>query len=132
VTAQHLLHTHLACAVPLRIQELRDQPEWALDQIRATLPERLQQGADAMQFGGGAPGEAALTVGAWTTALALLALQADGGVDFAGHHWCATPNCRAANRYDHADGEDDGTEPDKPPRPIHDLPDIATWPPPAA
>jgi hypothetical protein len=97
-----LLHTHLAAMVPLRIQELREEPDWALEQIRAALPDRLQRGADAMQFGGGTQGVAGQSIGAWTTALALLALQAQGGVDFQGMHWCAVPNCRASSRFDHA------------------------------
>jgi hypothetical protein len=104
-----LLLTHLAFAVPFRIDELRDQPDWALEEIRAGLPERLQQRADVAMFGGGRPGEARQYVGALTTALALMALQADGGVDFAGLHWCAIPHCRASSRYDH--GDDLGPDP---------------------
>lgn len=111
-----LLHTHLAMAVPLRIHELRDQPDSALDKIRADLPDRLQQGADAMQFGGGNRGEIGRSIGAWTTGLALMALQAEGGIDFQGMHWCAIPNCRAGSRFEHAVG----TEPDDPP-------DLAAW-----
>lgn len=132
---EQLLHTHLACAVPLRIHELQQEPEWVLEQTRSGLLERLQQGADAMQFGSGGDGEAGLAIGAWTTALALLALQAEGGVDFAGLHWCAIPHCRASSRFDHAnDGDRPGPpEPDEPPeRPVHSLPDLSTWLPPAA
>jgi hypothetical protein len=131
----NLIHIHLAAAVPLRIHELRQLPDSAVDAIRAGLPERLQQGADAMLFGTAAPGEAGRAVGAWTTALALLALTAEGGVDFAGRHWCPIPHCRATSRYEHAAPNPDGLQPRDPhpePRPVHDLPDLSVWPPPAA
>ena len=100
------LISHLQFAVPIRIEELRQQPDWALDQLQAALPDRLQQGADAMQFGHAALGEISRNVAAWTTALALLALRAQGGVDadFDGTnlHWCRTRYCRAASRFEHA------------------------------
>jgi hypothetical protein len=134
-----LLRTHLAAMVPLRIHELRDQPDWALEEIRAALPDRIQKGADTVQFGGGKRGEAGQSIGAWTTGLAFLALQAEGGVDFQGMHWCAIPHCRAASRFDHADPDWDepwpSPEPGEPTdpsaRPVTTLPDLSTWLPPA-
>jgi hypothetical protein len=121
-----LLRTHLAFAVPLRIDELRGQPDTTLQRIWTGVRDRLQTGADSMQFGGGTPGDTGRSVGAWTTAFALLALQADGGVDFIGLHWCAIPHCRAASRFDHADDTEPRPRP-PPRRPIEDLPDITTW-----
>lgn len=123
-----LLLTHLAAAVPLRIDELRDQPDWALEEIRAGLSDRMQKGTDSMLFGGGSKGEVAAAVGAWTTAIALMALQAEGGVDFAGMHWCSIPHCRANRRTDHADDTEPLPAP-PPARPVETLPDLATYAP---
>lgn len=122
MTDHGLLRTHLAFAVPLRIEELQQQPDWALDQLAATLGDRILT-ADAMQYGGGRPGEAARSIGAWTTTLALLALRSDGGIDFNDQHWCALSGCRASSRYEHAPDTDELPDPpDEPrPRPIVDL-----------
>lgn len=106
-------------AVPLEIETLRGQPDWALETLRTAVADKLQQGGDTLQFGGAGAGTA---FAAHVRALALLALQAEGGIDFAGLHWCAIRCCRAASRFDHA--EDTPTsEPPPPPksRPITDI-----------
>lgn len=127
VTAPLLL-THLQFAVPLEIRRLLDMGPDDIAALADTLRDRLQFGADTMLFGGGQPGEAARATADWTRALAVLAVTAEGGVDFAGLHWCADPACRATTRYDHAG---DTVPPPRndppPPRAITDLPDISTY-----
>jgi hypothetical protein len=114
----HLL-TALQMAVPLQIETLRDQPDWALDALRTAVADRLQQGGDAMQFGGDGAG---MAFAAHVRALAYLALTAEGGVDFAGLHWCAIRCCRASTRLDHADDTPAAEPPPPtPPRPITDI-----------
>jgi len=102
-TAAGELAYGIAAAALLRIHELRQRSDWELEQIRATPPGHLQQGADTARFGGGAPGEAARSIGAWTTVLALLALLAEGGADFQGMHWCAVSGCPTTAWFDHVD-----------------------------
>jgi hypothetical protein len=97
----HLLAA-LSVAVPLEIDNLREQPDWMLDDLRTTLARDIQLNADTMQFGRGMPGQAAAGLVAQARVLALLALRAEGGVDFCGLHWCAVPCCGAATRFDHA------------------------------
>ena len=97
---QVLLTVTLQVAVPLEVERMRGWSPEELEAARADLRDLIHQGADAMQFGGASAG-AALT--RWAQALALLALVAEGGVDFAGLHWCAVPGCRARSRYEHAD-----------------------------
>lgn len=117
----------LAVAVPLEIQKLNEQPDWALDDMAEALDAGLglQKGADAMQFGTGQPGEITESFAAHTRALALLAIRAEGGVDFRGQHWCADFRCRATSRYDHAPDTGDAEPPKGPvvpaPRAIHDV-----------
>lgn len=120
-----LLHTALTMAVPLEIMRLREQPDYILDDLQRSLPAGLQRGADAMMFGGSS-GEAASAFAAHVRTFAVLALRAEGGVDFCGLHWCAIPNCRAASRFDHADITGGpsllDTPPDKPPtRSVHTI-----------
>lgn len=117
----------LSVAVPLEIQKLNEQPDWALDDMAEALGIGLglQKGADALQFGTGQPGEITESFAAHTRALALLAIRAEGGVDFHGQHWCADLRCRATSRYDHAPDTGDLTLPEQPaapaPRTIHDV-----------
>lgn len=113
----HLLAA-LAVAVPLEIETLRAQPDEVLEALRVTLTRDIQKNGDDLQFGGGQPGAAAAGFVAQARALALLALQAEGGVDFCGLHWCTIPYCPAATRYEHA--ADD--EPAAVPEPLGDGP----------
>jgi hypothetical protein len=121
-----MIHDHLraalAMAVPLEIMRLRELPDWDLDQLAAMLPAALQQGADNLQFGGGTRGETAASFAAHVRGLALLAVRAEGGVDFGGQHWCSEIGCRAKSRFDHATDEPEEPAPDEPPRrPIDDV-----------
>ena len=118
-----LLTTTLQAAVPLEISRMRGWSPEELEAARAELRDLIHVGADAMQFGGSGAGVA---LARWAQALALLAVTAEGGVDFAGLHWCALRGCRARTRYEHADLSPPAPEPAfvPPPRlrPVVDLP----------
>ena len=125
MTATHLLAA-LAVAVPLEIDNLRSLPESTLEELRVTLTSEIQQHADSMQFGG-SPGDVTAGFVAQARALALLALRAEGGVDFCGLHWCAIRYCGATTRYDHAADDRQAAVPkprtiDPPARPISNVP----------
>lgn len=106
--ASPLLATALQMAVPLEIEKLRRLPAQALEGHRASLDGLTAVASDAMQFGGKGAG---LAFAAHVRAFALLALLAEGGIDFCGLHWCAVPGCRARYRLDHAPGTGDGVGP---------------------
>lgn len=96
------LRTALTVSVPLEIDRIRNNPPDTLDALTTHATTALQEGADDLQFGGHR-GRAGTSFAAHTRALAILALRSDGGVDFAGLHWCQTRGCRARSRLDHAD-----------------------------
>jgi hypothetical protein len=85
-----LLIDSLRLAVPLRIMEIRDWTPQQRDNdacwYRQLLVER--GGGDTLMYGGGRPGEVAVTFRNLVHALAALAYQ-PGGVTFSGVHWCA-------------------------------------------
>lgn len=94
-TAHPLLADTLQMAVPLRIAELRAAPP---DQLLA-MARQIQHGDDVL-YGGT---HTAADTGALITTLAVLALTAEGGVDFAGMHWCTVEHdvCPARPVFGH-------------------------------
>lgn len=127
------LRETLRVAVPLHIIELRGLPLDMLLGISARCAGIVGEKGDILQFKGGKRGETAEVFNALARGLAAAALVADGGVDFIGLHWCAIPGCRSTARFDHAGGADEHWPPEPSrARPIHDLPDLSTWPPPTA
>lgn len=80
-----LMRDTLALAVPLRIMEVRAMPKWERDAL-ATWAGHQFQYADVMMYDPQRkPGQFAHLV----DILAVLAVTADGGVEFAGTRWNA-------------------------------------------
>lgn len=124
-TQRMVLLETLRLAVPMWMRELHGWPFEYLLITAARDSETVAAHGDDLQFGGKHCADA---FHALARGLAIAAILAEGGVDFLGLHWCATPNCRAGSRTDHADD----TAPDEwadesPPRPVETLPDIAAW-----
>lgn len=122
-----LLATALQMAVPLEIEKLRPLPDRILEGLRADLDGLTGVASDAMQYGGKGAGQA---FAAHVRAFALMALLAEGGVDFCGLHWCDISGCRAAGRFDEAhEGRGRSLRPDgglvPSPRRVVDVPDAA-------
>lgn len=123
-----VLRETLALAVPLHMVELHGLPPHRLAGIASDAATTIGSHGDALQYGG------KHCAGAFNTlarGLAAAALTADGGIDFAGHHWCADPYCRAASRFDHVPATDDVELPEQPlvpePRATHDVPLTGTY-----
>ncbi|RXS78887.1 hypothetical protein EST92_19845 [Streptomyces sp. TM32] len=126
---QMVLRETLTLAVPLHMVELHGLSPDRLAGIASDAATTIGSHGDALQFGGKHCAEA---FNALARGLAAAALTADGGADFAGHHWCADPRCRAASRFDHAPDTDDDAEPPKAtpipePRATHDVPLTGTY-----
>lgn len=106
------LQVALALAVPLRMQELADDIRhrgWVEDLAPIVADGLRAPWVDELLYGG------PHVVPAYTAAvhgLAALALQVEGGVTFAGLHWCARP-------HDDQDG--------RPCRPVR-VGDLPPWP----
>lgn len=119
---QMVLRESLNLAVPLHMVELHGLPPHMLAGIASDAATTIGSHGDALQYGGK---HCAGAFNALARGLAAAALTADGGVDFAGRHWCAA-YCRATSRYDHAPDIDDAKPPKGPvvpaPRAIHDVP----------
>ena len=80
-----LLRDTLALAVPLRIMELRHRPEWEREALLSWAKGQFRY-ADVMMFDPQRkPGQLKHLI----DILALMALTADGGVEFAGMRYCA-------------------------------------------
>ena len=80
-----LMRDTLNLAVPLRIMEVRAMPKWERDAL-ATWASHQFQYADVMMYDPQRkPGQFAHLV----DILAVLAVTADGGVEFAGTRWDA-------------------------------------------
>jgi hypothetical protein len=81
----------LRFTVPFHIAEVRDRPvAWLVGEAKRAATILATHGDD-MQFGGKHSGEA---FNALARGLACAALVADGGVTYAGLHWCRDPLCR--------------------------------------
>jgi hypothetical protein len=95
-TADDLLATALAAAVPLHILEVRGRgTAWLLGEARRCAGEVASRG-DVLQYGGkGCAG----AFNALARGLAVAALVADGGVTWRGQHWCATAGCRSQDEH---------------------------------
>ena len=98
-----VLRETLRLAVPMHMVELTGLPPDALTAIATRSADILSTHGDDLQYGGK---HCAQTFNALARGLAVAALTADGGVDFAGQHWCATPGCRATSRREHAAGDE--------------------------
>jgi len=99
-TQRMVLRETLRPAVPTWMRGLRN---WHVEDLLAAAAADSQTVAthgDDLQYGGKHCKD---TFHALARGLAITALQADGGVDFLGLHWCAIPHCRAATRFDHAE-----------------------------
>lgn len=132
-TQRTVLRETLLLAVPLHMVELHGRDPETLAAISTNSASVVASKGDTLQFKGGKRGEAAEVFNALARGLAAAALTAEGGIDFLGLHWCAVPNCRAESRFDHAEPGGELQPPDQPAaRAIHTLPDLSTWPPPAA
>ena len=80
-----LMRDTLALAVPLHIMEVRAMPKWERDAL-ATWASQQFQYADVMMYDPQRkPGQFAHLV----DILAVLAVTADGGIEFAGTRWDA-------------------------------------------
>jgi len=80
-----LLRDSLAIAVPLRIMEVKEMPAWERDAL-ATWAASQFTNADIMMYKPTAkPGQFTHLV----DMLAVLAVTADGGIEFAGTRWNA-------------------------------------------
>jgi len=87
-----LLLQYLDARVPATVMALKGTPRDILDAIGRRAQRHIVAHADEAMFGKGeAAREAADAI---VRALAVLALTADGGVTFAGRHWCSTPPCQ--------------------------------------
>ncbi|WP_424891844.1 hypothetical protein [Streptomyces sp. XH2] len=86
-----LLMTALAAAVPLHMMKLRRLSSPQLAAIGRQCAEIITSQGDVLQHGGKG---CAAAFNALARALAALALTADGGVTFAGAHWCRYAGCR--------------------------------------
>ena len=80
-----LLDSLLDFAVPLEMQALSDVPTGVLLHLAVEAGAVIAEKGDVIQFK--ADGTAAATA-ALIRGLAAAALVAEGGVTFAGHHWC--------------------------------------------
>ncbi|MFF7411585.1 hypothetical protein [Streptomyces lydicus] len=125
---QMVLRETLTLAVPMHMADLHGLPPRMLAAIASDSATTIGSRGDVLQFGGK---HCADTFNALARGLAAAALTADGGVDFAGQHWCADPYCRAASRFDHAPDVDDAELPEPPPVPVpratHDVPLTGTY-----
>lgn len=80
-----LMRDTLALAVPLRIMEVKAMPKWERDALAAWAGRQLQY-ADVMMYDPQRkPGQFKHLV----DILAVLAVTADGGIEFAGMRWDA-------------------------------------------
>lgn len=78
-------------AVPFHIAEVRHrETRWLVGEAKRMATVVASHGDD-LQYGGKHCAEA---FNAFARSLACAALVADGGVSFAGLHWCAAPRCR--------------------------------------
>lgn len=101
---QHMvLRETLRLAVPMHVVEMQHLEPHHLTAIASNSATVVGSHGDALQFGGK---HCAKAFNALARGLAAAALTAQGGVDFIGLHWCADPRCRAASRFDHADGRE--------------------------
>lgn len=80
-----ILPGFLDLAVPLEMQRMSNLDPSTLSRVARDARETVAAKGDVIQFR--APGTAAATA-ALIRALAALALTAEGGVTFDGHHWC--------------------------------------------
>lgn len=133
IDAQHTAMAEtLRVAVPLWIFELRGLSDDHLRDIATQAATTIGEKGDVLQFGSTRRGEVAGVFNALARGLAAAALLAQGGIDYAGLHWCRIPHCRATRRYDHEADPWVPAEPEQRRRPVVDLPDLGTWPPPPA
>lgn len=80
----------LRFAVPFHIAEVaRHEPRWIIGEARRMATVLATHGDD-LQFGGKHCGPA---FNALARGIACAALVADGGITFAGVHWCRDPRC---------------------------------------
>jgi hypothetical protein len=94
ITADAVLPGFLAFAVPLEMDRIADFSASVLLVLANEAGAVVAERGDVVQFK--APGTASSTA-ALITGLAAAALIADGGVTFAGHHWCRDhARCEAA------------------------------------
>lgn len=129
-TQRMVLMETLRIAVPLHMAKLQRLPVEHLLALAARDAETVGTHGDDLQYGGKhcAPAFNALARG-----LAITALTAWGGVTWQGLHWCRTPGCGDPDDIDaHPQPYPDAVKPPAPRRPVEDLPDLSTWPPPAA
>jgi uncharacterized membrane protein len=85
MTGFDLLRDTLALAVPLRIMEVRAMPKWERDALATWAGQQFTH-ADVMLYEPSAkPGQFTHLV----DILAVLAVTADGGIEFAGTRWNA-------------------------------------------
>ncbi|GAA3032617.1 hypothetical protein FHS39_002539 [Streptomyces olivoverticillatus] len=89
--ANPLLMAALGAAVPLHMMKLRRLSSPQCAAIARQCVETIGFQGDALQYGGKGCAEA---FNALARGLAALALTADGGVTFAGTHWCRRTGCR--------------------------------------
>lgn len=119
---QHLLLTLLDGLVPLHIAVL-DADHFLLREARrnagdladavTACGDRLLRGNWALtnkgkvrRLGTREHAERRQALNAMARALAVRALTADGGIDFAGRYWCIAPGCRASSCWEHAAGDE--------------------------
>lgn len=88
-----LLTGFLDFAVPLEMQRMRALDNETLRRIAAAQSEQVGNHGDVILYGGKG---CATATAALIRALAAAALVAEGGITFAGRHWCRDHNsCRA-------------------------------------
>ncbi|MEU1309447.1 hypothetical protein ABZ419_11205 [Streptomyces cinnamoneus] len=86
-----LLMTALGAAVPMHMMKLGQLSYLQIAAIGRQCVDVIVHQGDVLQHGGKG---CAAAFNALARALAALALTADGGVTFAGTHWCRNPGCR--------------------------------------
>lgn len=86
-----VLAESLQFAVPWHVAEVRGRPAAWLTGEAKRMATVLATHGDDLQFGGKHTGDA---FNALARGLACAALVADGGVTYAGLHWCRDPLCR--------------------------------------
>ena len=90
-----VLRTTLALAVPLHMHELHGQSPATLAGIAQAAATTVGSHGDALQFGGR---HCPVAFNALARGLAAAALTAQGGIEFAGLHWCTTLHDDCLNR----------------------------------
>jgi hypothetical protein len=104
------LHIADLAASPSRLRAARHGLGDHIDTITAAAQHlaednyRLTQRARVVRMSTTARRERRQVLHSTARALAILALTAPAGVDFAGRHWCASPGCRAIDRDGHTAG----------------------------